>query len=288
MNTITDLQAHFLRAFGALEDDTERSRPQTQPNKLITAVSSYTRPLQCRWGFDNSRACDSFHLGEMIRFFAMRSKTIFLGSTLIDPGYEDDLDEEQGEEEEDDHDAPIIIENGKNTQNDEVQDRTANVTAADILSITASLRQIPDYQIDLNHTGCGIRRRLLPVLDCVEGFIGHRRALIGLTDVMSWKSGTYSGTQRRSNLDSWKSAGLSKAEEVDVRGAKIVGIRKISSKSISSAINPSKASTLEHNGKRVAPHMIPSSSSPSSGSALQQQREEARLFFTARKRNWER
>jgi hypothetical protein len=285
MNTITDLQAHFLRVWGALEDDVERSQPQTKNNMLATAVSPNARSLQCRWGFDNSRACDSFHLGEMVRFFSMRSKTIFLGSTLIDPGYDNAVDEEEDDQGEQ-WDGKKSYENEKNTPHDEVVNRGANAASADILSITASLRQMPDYQIDPNHTGCGIRRRLLPLLDCIDGFIGHRRAVIGLTDVMVWKWSTTPVSQRKGNADSWKLPSLSRAEEVDVRGAKLVGIRKITPRTtIIDIINHSQNSAVEKIGKVVAP----STSSPSSSPvrSFQQPQEEARLFFTAMKRNWE-
>lgn len=285
MNTITDLQAHFLRVYGALEDDAERNRPHPKHNMLMTAVSSNVRPFQCRWGFDNSKACDSFHLGEMVRFFTMRSKTIFLGSTLIDPGYDNGSDEE---EDDNDHNGEGEENHVIKTFGDEKKhphyeaDQAESVASTDILSITSSLRQIPDYQIDNNHTGCGIRRRLLPVLDCIDGFIGHRRALIGLTDVNMWKSSTRA-TQIKTNLDSWRSSGLSRAEEVDIRGAKIVGIRKSRPRSYIDIINTSKpaATALDENGSTVAP------STTSPVNVIRQQREEARLFFTAKKRNWE-
>lgn len=285
MNTITDLQAHFLRAYGALEDDSERNRPQPKHNMLTTAVSSNPRPFQCRWGFDNSKACDSFHLGEMVRFFALRSRTIFLGSTLIDPGYENGSDEEE-EELDDNGDGgenyQRLLGDEKSHPPGEFVDRTGSVASTDILSITSSLRQIPDYQIDNNHTGCGIRRRLLPVLDCIDGFIGHRRALIGLTDVAMWKSGPR-GSLRKASLDSWRSSGLSRAEEVDIRGAKIVGIRKSRPRSNVDIINTPKpsAAASDKNDTKVAP------GTTSPVNVIQQQREEARLFFTAHRRNWE-
>ncbi|OKL64226.1 hypothetical protein UA08_01027 [Talaromyces atroroseus] len=285
MNTITDLQAHFLRAYGALEDEeVERSKPQTKNNMLVTAVSSNPRSLQCRWGFDNSRACDSFHLGEMIRFFSMRSKTIFLGSTLIDSGYDNAFDEEEQEDEEQGGwDDQKGYKDGRNVSYNE-GNRAANIASSDILSITASLRQVPDYQLDPNHTGCGIRRRLLPLLDCIDGFIGHRRAVIGVTDVMVWKWSTAHASQRKRNTDSWKSPSRSSAE-VDIRGAKLVGIRKITPRPSAIDIMNHSVSIVEKAGKVVAP----STSSPSTLplNVLQQSQEEARLFFTALKRNWE-
>lgn len=225
-----------------------------------TAVVSNTRPIQCRWGFSNSRACDSFHLGEMVRFFSLRSKTIFLGSTLIDPQTElEGEEEEEGENDKDDEDEEGLDENNN----------TTGIASTDIPSITASLRQIPDYQIDPNHTGCGIRRRLLPALDCIDGFIGHRRAPVGLKEIRCWKRDDY---HRPNNPDSWKDRGRPPVETVDIHASKIVGVRTGRQKA---AVGKNKSS----NNKPGAIEPI---------SSLRGSLEtEARILFTARKRSWE-
>ncbi|KAJ5819240.1 hypothetical protein N7474_004831 [Penicillium riverlandense] len=149
MNTITDLQAHFLRLYRALDDP-------SPPKHLYTTaplIPSSTHQIQCRGGLSNSRECDIFQLGQMIRFFSMRSKTIFLGSTLLDPEFD--------------------IENHQDGQ-------TNTKPPSDITGIIASLKQYPDYQIDTNHSGCGIRRRFLPALECIEKYIMDGRGLLGI------------------------------------------------------------------------------------------------------------
>ncbi|OJJ45706.1 hypothetical protein ASPZODRAFT_68530 [Penicilliopsis zonata CBS 506.65] len=228
LNTITDLQAYFLRIYGALEDEGPSTTPTHQVNK--------SRPFQCRWGFDNSSACDSFHLGQMMRFFALRTKTIFLGSTLIDPDFslEDEEEEEEEEEEkEQGFDAPL------------------QPPPTDILALIASLKQCPDYQIDLNHSGCGIRRRLLPALECIERFVGDQRGLLGITLRHGHPTPPASvGTVSPLRTFSWRSPSLQRAQTVNLRFAKIIS---------------------------VGPASLRSGS----------QEEDARLLFTSKKRNWE-
>lgn len=208
----------------------------------------------------------------MIRFFSVRTKTIFLGSTLIDPGFDDNRSEEEKEDDEEDEEGDLVTDNSKST----------STTAVDVLAITASLRQIPDYQIDSNHTGCGIRRRLLPVLDCVDGFTGHRRGSLGLTDVQIWKSASSSPTALRLNPNSWKNRGLVRAETVDIRAAKIVNITRQSSTTIpgrvASSSSPRSGTKTPHTSALTT--SLPSSRPPSP-------EEEARLVFTAQSRNWE-
>lgn len=197
------------------------------------AAPARTRPFQCRWGFSNSRACDAFHLGEMTRFFAMRTKTIFLGSTLIDPGFS--------------------VDPGDDSNLNNIDPVAERGPPADITAIIASLRQCPDYQIDSNHTGCGIRRRLLPALDCIERFVGDWRGLLGPV-LRFWKS----PSPPSASSSSWMNRSLRRAETIDIRYSKIISVNCTPSDSL-------------------FPGPLPPGSPE----------EDARLFFTAKKRNWE-
>ncbi|KAJ5167309.1 uncharacterized protein N7482_006090 [Penicillium canariense] len=168
LNTITDLQAHFLRKYGALED-TEETKP---PASAITTHSfSQHRPFQCRAGLGNASQCDLFHLGQMTRFFALRAKTIFVGSTLIDPEFSPMQEEvEDGQE----------MHDGSKEQ----PSATLSVPESDITALIASMKRFPDYQVDLNHQGCGVRRRLLPILDGIEKFVLDGRGLLGVMSTL--------------------------------------------------------------------------------------------------------
>jgi len=111
LDTIQSLEHHFL--------------------KLYTS-----RERQCRLGYDNSPQCDSFQLGEMIRFFS-RIGTAAVHGTILD----DSLPPEpfQG-------DLHVLID---------------------------MLKQAPEYQIDNFHHHCGLRTKLIPLLDIVNECLTH-------------------------------------------------------------------------------------------------------------------
>ncbi|KAJ5682823.1 hypothetical protein N7462_005988 [Penicillium macrosclerotiorum] len=226
LNTITDLQAYFLRAYGALEeiDEPKETKPPSLGVAFIT--SHQHRHFQCRGGFGNASQCDLFHLGQMTRFFALRAKTIFIGSTLIDPDFGLSSDEDEEDE----------------------KGRSISGPASDITALVASLKQYPDYQIDLNHQGCGVRRRLLPVLDGIERFILDSRGLLGV-NLHEWEN-----VSLRPSI-AWSNRNSQADHKVDIRFAKITAVQFPSQ-----AASPARQFTQE---------------------------EDAWLLFTAKKRNWE-
>lgn len=108
LQTIESLQAHFF--------------------KLYTSGDR-----QCKLGYDTSLQCDSFQLGEMIRFF-IKIDTIRMQGKIYD-----------------------------NTEPTYFQ--------GDIERLLATLRQTSSYQINGNHAHCGLRVRLLPLLDLLQDYI---------------------------------------------------------------------------------------------------------------------
>ncbi|KAJ5747098.1 uncharacterized protein N7511_008794 [Penicillium nucicola] len=170
MNTITDLQAYFLRVYGGLEDlDSTKPAPNTRtPGAAFTTSAPLTvhlRQFQCRGGLNNASQCDLFQLGQMIRFFSLRAKTIFLGSTLIDPDFSATPNEES-----------YSVGDGK----DGHSSKAPAGPPSDVTAIIASLKQYPDYPIDEAHSGCGVRRRIMAPLECIEKFIWDDRGLLGI------------------------------------------------------------------------------------------------------------
>lgn len=105
LETINSLQAHFL--------------------KLYTSGDR-----QCRLGYDTSLQCDSFQLGEMVRFF---------------------------------HKIDTVRLQGKIYDNSE-----PTYYLGDVERLLSSLRQCSNYQVDKNHAHCGLRSRLLPLLDTIQ------------------------------------------------------------------------------------------------------------------------
>ena len=105
----------------------------------INSVQQYflerytSRERQCKLGYDSSAQCDSFQLGEMIKFFT-RIRTIRLQGTIFD---ECDT-------------VPY---------------------AEDIERLLDALQQCPAYQVTSFHAHCGLRARLMPILMFVKGFL---------------------------------------------------------------------------------------------------------------------
>ncbi|KAF3041055.1 hypothetical protein E8E12_000705 [Didymella heteroderae] len=105
LETINSLQAHFLQLY------TSGDR-------------------QCKLGYDTSLQCDSFQLGEMIRFFT-KIDTLRLQGKIYDST------------------EPTYYQ-------------------GDIERLLSTLRQTSSYQVDSNHAHCGLRVRLMPLLDMLQ------------------------------------------------------------------------------------------------------------------------
>lgn len=67
--------------------------------------------------------------------------------------------------------------------------------AGDITSLITLLRQCPSYQIDKNHTHCGLRAKIVPALNVLEGCIDR---YIGV-DAKAWKKDKSLATWAKSN-----------------------------------------------------------------------------------------
>lgn len=99
---------------------------------FIQLYSSNER--QCKLGYDSSPQCDSFQLGEMVRFLT-RNKLVDWSGKLL----------------------------GKDT--------TSTSFTLSLDHVLDTLRKCPSYQIDRNHAHCGLRSRLMPLLELIEPYI---------------------------------------------------------------------------------------------------------------------
>ncbi|KAF2219060.1 hypothetical protein BDZ85DRAFT_269276 [Elsinoe ampelina] len=119
---------------GSLEDELHARRIALLDT--IQSIQSFflaqysSRMRQCRLGYDSSAACDSYQLGEAVKFFS-RSGTFSLSGSLL-------------------------------------PDDDATPWEGDLLEILEKWKMCPEYQIDSNHHHCGIRTRLLPILERME------------------------------------------------------------------------------------------------------------------------
>ena len=120
-----------------LEDELIRRREfaletiESLPIQFVNLYSSNER--QCTLGYGSSLQCDSYQLGEMIRFFR-RANLIRLEGAL------------QGAEAE----YPY---------------------SGNVERVMDTLRQCSSYQIDRHHTHCGLRARLIPILDSIDPYL---------------------------------------------------------------------------------------------------------------------
>lgn len=97
--------------------------------------------------YDSSAACDSFQLGEMVKFFVNKGLFTFTSPLLVN---------------EEDYPEPYD---------------------GDIENLITALRQCPSYQYDKNHAHCGLRTRLIPALDFIQAMLAFG---VGL-DRGKWK-----------------------------------------------------------------------------------------------------
>lgn len=109
-------------------------------DQYVILYSSGT--LQCRYGYGNSNACDTFQLGQMLRFFQrkqiadLRSMQSLMGNV-----------------------------------------EGSSIYKGSIIALVKNLRAIPEAQIDTNHQHCGIRKDLLPVLEAIETAINRDKGI---------------------------------------------------------------------------------------------------------------
>ena len=135
-----------------------------------------SRARQCRLGYDSSPECDSFQFGEMVRFY-LRAGTLRLQNTIAG--------------------GPLSSSSTTTTDNDE---SSAPAYDGDIHLLLDRLKQIPEYQVDRNHSHCGIRTRLVPFVDLVAaatlqaGICGdcwaedrHAHAWLGAKRPLKWR-----------------------------------------------------------------------------------------------------
>ncbi|RSL95452.1 hypothetical protein CEP52_012063 [Fusarium oligoseptatum] len=123
LNTIASVQRHFLALFSS-------------------------RERQCKLGYDSSAACDSFQLGQMLKFF--------VGKNLL-----------------------FLVDYSPASLNS-VPD-TAMVEIEELLS---TLQQCPSYQVDKHHTNCGLRVRLEPIVGYMRSMLSANVVPISYA---SWK-----------------------------------------------------------------------------------------------------
>ncbi|KXH49297.1 hypothetical protein CSAL01_04146 [Colletotrichum salicis] len=130
LNTIASVHRHFLALYSS-------------------------RERQCKLGYDSSSACDSFQLGQMLKFFTAKE---LIGIVDFGPSSYDNIP-----------DSSVI----------------------DIEDILAILKQVPSYQIDKHHTNCGIRARMDSIVEYIRSMMSSNVLSIAQAE---WKNNQASTT----------------------------------------------------------------------------------------------
>ncbi|EQL01574.1 protein related to hydroxyproline-rich glycoprotein [Ophiocordyceps sinensis CO18] len=121
LNTVASVQRHFLSLYAS-------------------------RDRQCKLGYDSSAACDSFHLGQMLRF--LTSKELLY---LVDF-------------------SPASL------------DLVPDTSQLDLEELMATLKQFPNYQVDRHHTNCGPQIRIKPIMDYLRTMLSANVISISYAD----------------------------------------------------------------------------------------------------------
>ncbi|KAH7321208.1 hypothetical protein B0I35DRAFT_477715 [Stachybotrys elegans] len=122
LNTVASIQKHFLNLY-------------------------LSKERQCKLGYDSSGACDSFQLGQMIKFLTSKK-------------------------------LAFLVDFSPSSLDDDVADSSR----LDIDQLLQALRQAPNYQIDKHHTNCGLRIRIDPILDYVSAMLSASVVSISLAE----------------------------------------------------------------------------------------------------------
>ncbi|KAK0389717.1 hypothetical protein NLU13_3290 [Sarocladium strictum] len=134
LNCVASIQRHFLSLYASRGGGAAR---------------------QCKLGYDSSAACDSFQLGQMLRFLLAKN-LLFLADF-----------------------SPASLD---------------AIPAADTLDIDADilavLKQCPNYQIDKHHTNCGLRIRIDPIIDHVRAMLSANVVAVSWQGWKKDRSGT--------------------------------------------------------------------------------------------------
>lgn len=105
-------------------------------------ISLYASPSrQCKLGYDSSAQCDAFQLGQYIKFLAKKDM-LSVRASFASLAHSD-------------------------------MDEQSNDRGHILTTLIQPLREMPSYQVDVNHWHCGPRKRLVAYLDIIEDMLAE-------------------------------------------------------------------------------------------------------------------
>lgn len=196
LSTLASIPRHFLRLYIVRPPQTRSITTSSAgigssfTSNAASALQAAAQGRQCKLGYESSASCDSYQLGEMIRFLC--TKGLFSLVDFSPASFDRAITQYDGGE------NPLAKVDGYNPGMGVVfgppkpsssssggngnKDDLGGISTMEINHFVAVLRQCPSYQIDRHHTNCGLRTRMLPVLDYVQAMLNSEVVLIKRAD----------------------------------------------------------------------------------------------------------
>ncbi|KAK3490247.1 uncharacterized protein B0T23DRAFT_381361 [Neurospora hispaniola] len=194
LSVLASIPRHFLRLYIVRPPQTRSIVTSSAgigssfTSNAASALQAAAQGRQCKLGYESSASCDSYQLGEMIRFLCTKGLLALVdfspssfdrAITQYDGGGENPLAKVDG------HNPGMGVVFGPPKHSSGIRGENndlGGISTMEINHFVAILRQCPSYQIDRHHTNCGLRTRMLPVLDYVQAMLNSEVVLVKRAD----------------------------------------------------------------------------------------------------------
>ncbi|KAK3489747.1 hypothetical protein B0T13DRAFT_480584 [Neurospora crassa] len=194
LSVLASIPRHFLRLYIVRPPQTRSIITSSAgigssfTSNAASALQAAAQGRQCKLGYESSASCDSYQLGEMIRFLC--TKGLFALVDFSPASFDRAIAQFDGGGE-----NPLAKVDGYNpgmgvvfgppkhsSSSSGGNNDLGGISTMEINHFVAILRQCPSYQIDRHHTNCGLRTRMLPILDYVQAMLNSEVVLIKRAD----------------------------------------------------------------------------------------------------------
>ncbi|KAH7635701.1 hypothetical protein B0T09DRAFT_27016 [Sordaria sp. MPI-SDFR-AT-0083] len=192
LSVLASIPRHFLRLYIVRPPQTRSIITSSAgvgasfTSNAASALQAAAQGRQCKMGYESSMSCDSYQLGEMIRFLCTKGLLSLVDFSPM--SFDRAINQYDGGENPlakvDAGNAPgagVVFgppkpsTGGKGAGTDS---GLGGISTMEISHFISILRQCPSYQIDRNHTNCGFRTRILPLLEYVQAILGSETIAI--------------------------------------------------------------------------------------------------------------
>lgn len=222
LSVLASIPRHFLRLYIVRPPQTRSIITSSAgvgasfTSNAASALQAAAQGRQCKMGYESSMSCDSYQLGEMIRFLCTKGLLSLVDFSPMSfdraisqyDGGENPLakvDAGNGPGSGVVFGPPKTSPGGKGVG---VDSGLGGISTMEINHFISLLRQCPSYQIDRNHTNCGFRTRIMPLLEYVQAMLS--------SEVITIKRGEW---EKRRDEVSWVSLAQARADD-DMDGQK--------------------------------------------------------------------